>query len=44
MQSKASDENQKNEAMLYQDAVYINNIYDKIIDFLLKLNSKPMQP
>lgn len=31
MQSKVSDENQKNEAMLYQDAVYINNIYDKII-------------
>lgn len=42
MQSKVSDENQKNEGMLYQDAVYINNIYNKII--LLKLNSKPMQP
>lgn len=31
MQSKVSDENQKNEGMLYQDAVYINNIYNKII-------------
>lgn len=31
MQSKVSDENQKNEAILYQDAVYINNIYNKII-------------
>lgn len=30
MQSKVSDENQKNEGMLYQDAVYINNIYNKI--------------
>lgn len=31
MQSKVSDETQKNEGMLYQDAVYINNIYNKII-------------
>lgn len=31
MQSKVSDENQKSEAILYQDAVYINNIYNKII-------------
>lgn len=31
MQSKVSDENQNNQAMLYQDAVYTNNIYNKII-------------
>lgn len=39
MQSKVSDENQKNEGMLYQDAVYINNIYNKIILLHLAVTS-----
>lgn len=35
MQSKVSDENQKNEGMLYQDAVYINNIYNNIYNKII---------